>query len=212
MDFKVAGTRDGVTAVQVDIKLKTGITLEIIQEALLGAKKARYVILDKMEQAISKPREELSIHAPRIVNIKISTEKIKDVIGPGGKVIKKIIADTGVSIDIDDDGTVSIASTDPEAMDKAVNIVNKITEDPEVGKTYMATVKKVMNFGAFCEILPGKEGLVHVSELSDKFVKNVEDVVKVGDEFLVKLVAIDDQGRLNLSRKKAMASGELKDE
>lgn len=213
MDFKVAGTADGVTAMQVDIKLKTGLTIEIIKAAMESAKKARLVVLDKMNSAISKPRESISEYAPHITTIKVSPDKIKDVIGPGGKMIKKIIADTGVTMDIEDDGTVAIASTDAQAIEKAVAMVNKITEDPEVGKIYTAKVTKVMAFGAFCEILPKKEGLVHVSELSDKFVKNVEDVVKVGDEFTVKLIAIDELGRLKLSRKQAMLeSGEAKGE
>jgi polyribonucleotide nucleotidyltransferase len=204
MDFKVAGTRDGITAVQVDIKLKTGITIEIIKQALESAKKARQQVLDKMDQAISKPRPTISKYAPRITTLKISVDKIKDVIGPGGKIIKKIIADTGVTIDIEDDGTVAVASTDPAASDKAIDIIKGLTAEPEVGKIYLGKVKRIMNFGAFCEILPGKEGLVHVSELSNKFVKNVEDEVKLGDEIMVKLIAIDEQGRLNLSRKQAM--------
>jgi len=204
MDFKVAGTTDGITALQVDIKLKTGITMEIIKQATAAAKIARTGILEKMEQAIADPRESLSQHAPRIETLKISVDKIKDVIGPGGKVIKKIIADTGVSINVDDDGTINVASSDGDALNAALEIIAKITEEPEVGKIYDAKVMRIMNFGAFCEILPGKEGLCHVSELSDEFVKNVEDVIKLGDQIKVKLVEIDDQGRLNLSRKKAM--------
>jgi len=206
MDFKVAGTNDGITALQVDVKLKTGITMEIIKQATEAAKVARNAILQNMTEAISGPRESLSQHAPRIETLKISVDKIKDVIGPGGKVIKKIIADTGVDINIDDDGTVNIASSDGEALNAALEIVAKITEEPEVGRIYDAKIMRIMNFGAFCEILPGKEGLCHVSELSDQFVKNVEDVVKLGDMIKVKLVEIDDQGRLNLSRKKVMES------
>jgi polyribonucleotide nucleotidyltransferase len=205
MDFKVAGTSNGITALQVDVKLKSGINMYIVKEAIIAAKNARFKILDNMHKAISAPKGSLSQYAPRIETIKINTDKIKDIIGPGGKVIKKIIADTGVDINVDDDGTVNIASNDPTALKKAMDIVAKIVEEPEVGKIYKATVKKIMNFGAFCEILPGKEGLCHVSELSDKYVKQVESVVKLGDEILVKLVEIDDQGRLNLSRKKAMA-------
>ncbi|NQT96087.1 MAG: polyribonucleotide nucleotidyltransferase [Candidatus Omnitrophica bacterium] len=210
MDFKVAGTSDGITAMQVDLKLKTGITMEIVRQALDGANKARLSVLDKMNKVIAKPKESMSMYAPRITTLKISTDKIKDVIGPGGKIIRKIIADTGVTIDIEDDGTINVASNDGEALNKALEIIGKLTEEPEVGKIYNAKVMRIMNFGAFCEIIPGKEGLVHVSELSDTFVKNVEDVVKVGDELLVKLVEIDDQGRLNLSHKKA--KGESKDE
>jgi len=211
MDFKVAGTRNGITSIQVDVKLKTGITMEIVKLAIENAKKARFEILDKMDAAINTPKEDISKYAPRITTLKISTDKIKDVIGPGGKVIKKIIADTGVDINIDDDGTINVASSDPDALQAALDIIGKITEEPEVGKIYHATVKKVMNFGAFCEILPGKEGLVHVSELSNEYIKNVEDAVKVGDEMDVKLVAIDDQGRLNLSKKQAASAEENKD-
>jgi len=203
MDFKVAGTSEGITAMQVDVKLKTGLTMEIIKTAIADAKTARMAVLAKMDEAISNPREAISEYAPHIVTLKVNTEKIKDIIGPGGKVIRKIIADTGVTIDIEDDGTVNIASNDGKALDEAIAIVNKITEEPVVGRAYMSTVKRVMAFGAFCEILPGKEGLCHVSEISNKFVKNVEDVVKVGDQFKVKLIAIDEQGRLNLSKKQA---------
>ena len=211
MDFKVAGTRDGITAMQVDVKLGSGITMEMAVKALAEAKKARIQILDKMDQAIRQPRESISQYAPHITTIKVSTEKIGDIIGPGGKTIKKIIADTGATIDIDDDGTVSIASTDEAATKRAVEIISRFAEEPEVGKIYNATVKKIMPFGAFCEILPKKEGLVHVSELSDKYVKNVDEVVKVGDEVKVKLMAIDDQGRLNLSIKKALESSKKED-
>ena len=205
MDFKVAGTSDGITALQVDIKLKTGITFEIIKQAMQAAKNARLSILDNMAKAIADPRNGLSDYAPRIETLKISIDKIRDVIGPGGKVIRQIIADTGASINVDDDGTVSVASSDGEALQKALDIISGIVAEPEVGRIYQATVKRLMNFGAFCEILPGKEGLCHVSELSDEYVKNVEDVVKVGDKIEVKLVEVDQQGRLNLSRKKAMA-------
>jgi polyribonucleotide nucleotidyltransferase len=211
MDFKVAGTADGITALQVDVKLKTGITMDIVTEAISRAKDARLEILGNMEKVISTPKNSLSEYAPRIETVKISTDKIKDVIGPGGKVIKKIIADTGVDMNVADDGTISVASNDPEALKAAMQIIAKIVEEPEVGKIYKATVKRIMNFGAFCEILPGKEGLCHVSELSDEYVKNVESVVKLGDQIMVKLVEIDEQGRLNLSRKKAMAR-EKKDE
>jgi polyribonucleotide nucleotidyltransferase len=205
MDFKVAGTAEGITALQVDVKLKTGISMDIVKQAMDAARNARLEIIGNMDKVISVPKDNLSEYAPRIETIKISTDKIKDIIGPGGKVIKKIIADTGVDMNVDDDGTVSVASNDPKALKAAMDMIAKIVEEPEVGKIYKATVKKVMNFGAFCEILPGKEGLCHVSELSDEYVKNVESIVKIGDEITVKLVEIDDQGRLNLSRKKAMA-------
>ena len=200
MDFKIAGTKDGITAIQLDLKID-GITPEIMRQTLTAARDARLFILDKMVNVISRPKESISEYAPRIVTLKISTDKIKDVIGPGGKVIKKIIQDTGVTIDIEDDGTVEVASIDSAALQKALDIIKGLTEVPEVGKIYHAKVKRIMNFGAFCEILPGKEGLVHISELADKFIKNVEDAVKLGDEFPVKVIEIDEQGRVNLSKK-----------
>lgn len=203
MDFKVAGTCDGITAMQVDTKLNSGITMEIIKAAIENAKKARSMVLDKMGSVISKPRESISKYAPHITTIKVNPDKIKDIIGPSGKMIRKIIAETGVTIDIEDDGTVAVASVDAKATEKAIGIINKLTEEPEVGKIYLGKVTRIMPFGAFCEILPKREGLVHISELSDKFVKNVEDEVKVGDEILVKLILIDELGRLNLSRKQA---------
>jgi polyribonucleotide nucleotidyltransferase len=202
MDFKVAGTKNGITALQMDLKIQ-GISYEVLKEALSIGKKARLTILDKMIHVIEQPKNAVSAFAPKIVVLKINPEKIGAVIGPGGKVIKKIIQDTGATVDIDDDGTVQIAGTDPKSIDMAVAIVKGITEEPEVGRIYKGKVKRIMNFGAFVEILPGKEGLVHVSELAAKFVKNVEDVVKLGDEFDVKLVEIDEQGRLNLSKKQA---------
>ncbi|MFA5148951.1 MAG: polyribonucleotide nucleotidyltransferase [Candidatus Omnitrophota bacterium] len=203
MDFKVTGTEKGITAVQMDLKID-GIGFDIIRESLQHAKEARYIILEKIKQLIAEPRKELSQYAPRIVSFKINPDKIRDVIGPGGKVIRKIIEDTGVTIDIEDDGTVNVASADGPALQKAIDIINKLTEVPEVGKIYMGKVKRIMPFGAFVEIIPGQEGLVHVSELSDQYVKNVEEVVKLGDEFPVKLMEIDAQNRLNLSKRAAM--------
>jgi polyribonucleotide nucleotidyltransferase len=202
MDFKVAGTEKGVTALQMDLKIQ-GISYELIKEALAIGRSARLSILNKMMEVIAQPKNDVSAFAPRIVVLKINQEKIGAVIGPGGKVIKKIIQDTGATVDIEDDGTVQVAGTDPKAIEAAIAIIKGITEEPEVGRIYKGKVKRIMNFGAFVEILPGKEGLVHVSELSNKFVKNVEEVVKLGDEFDVKLTEIDDQGRLNLSKKKA---------
>lgn len=203
MDFKVAGTKDGITALQMDLKVQ-GISIDVVKKALDVGNKSRMFILEKMVTTISKPKEGISEFAPRIIAFKINEEKIGAVIGPGGKVIKKIIQDTGATIDISDDGTVQVASTDPAAMEKAVAIIKGIVEEPAVGKIYTGCkIKKIMNFGAFCEILPGKEGLIHVSELASKFVKNVEDVVKLGDEVTVKLIAVDDQGRINLSIKQA---------
>ncbi len=202
MDFKIAGTRKGVTAIQLDLKIR-GIRTALLLEASLQAREARFLILDKMHEAISAPREDVSPYAPRITSFFINPEKIGEVIGPGGKTIKKIIEETGVTIDIEDDGRVSIAATDKEAAQKAINIVKAMTEEPEVGKIYDATVKRIMHFGAFCEILPNKEGLVHVSELSEEYVKDINKFVKVGDQFKVKLVEIDSMGRLNLSKKQA---------
>ena len=203
MDFKVAGTRKGITALQLDVKLVDGITAEIFKRALGEAKEAREVVLDKITQVIATPKPDISEYAPRIVTIKINPDKIRDVVGPGGKMIRKIIQDTGVTIDIEDDGTVQIASTDSAASEKAVGIIQRLTEEVEVGKIYSGKIKRLMNFGAFCEVLPGKEGLIHISELADKFVDKVEDIVKVGDDVQVKVIEIDQQGRINLSMKQA---------
>ncbi len=202
MDFKVAGTKNGVTAVQLDLKID-GISLDLLKDCLAQAKKARFFILDKMAQALSLPRENLSSYAPRIEKIMINTDKIGTVIGPGGKMIKQIIATTGATIDISDDGTVLVASNDAAKSQAAISMIKALTEDVEVGRIYNGKVKKVTNFGAFCEIAPGKEGLVHVSELSDTFVKDVASAVKVGDEFKVKVISIDELGRVNLSKKRA---------
>lgn len=210
MDFKVAGTKDGITAIQLDLKI-SGITLDILKEALLQAKDARMTVLGKLDATLEKPRADLSTYAPRIVTLKIPTDKIKDVIGPGGKVIRKIIQDTGVTIDIEDDGTAQIASVDQAAVQAAIDIIKALTTEPEVGKIYNGRVTKIMDFGAFCEILPGKEGLCHVSELANHYVKDVKSEVKVGDEFPIILMEIDDQGRLNLSRKRAMKEENAED-
>ncbi len=211
MDFKVAGTVDGITAVQMDLKIQ-GISVELIKKAFADAKVARLFIMDKMLHSISKPKEKISDLAPHIVSIKLPQGKIGEVIGPGGKNIKKIIQETGVTVDIDDDGVCQVASQDGAAIEKAVAIIRGMIEEPEVGKIYRGKIKRIMNFGAFCEILPGKEGLIHVSELAAKFVKNVEDVVKVGDEVNVKVMEIDQQGRVNLSKKQAdPAAGEAED-
>jgi polyribonucleotide nucleotidyltransferase len=202
MDFKVTGTKEGVTALQLDIKIE-GIDIDLISKALDESKERRLYVLDKILETISAPRGTLSVYAPRIISMKINPEKIKDVIGPGGKMIKKIIAETGVTIDIEDDGKVLIGSTDEKASQKAIEIIKSLTEDVEVGKIYNGKIKRIMNFGAFCEILPGKEGLIHVSELSNKFVEKVETEVSLGEEVLVKVIEIDSQGRINLSRKQA---------
>ncbi|NLE92197.1 MAG: polyribonucleotide nucleotidyltransferase [Elusimicrobia bacterium] len=207
MDFKVAGTKQGMTAVQMDLKIP-GIDLELLEKCLMQSKEARMFILGKMKEALDAPRAELSAYAPRIDVLKINTEKIGELIGPGGKTIKKIIAATGASIDIEDDGTVLVASNEPAKSQEAINMIKAITDDVEVGRVYSVRVKRIMNFGAFCEIAPGKEGLVHISELSDHFVKNIEEEVKVGDQFNVKVTGIDELGRINLSRKQALPGTE----
>ncbi|MDD5044967.1 MAG: polyribonucleotide nucleotidyltransferase [Candidatus Omnitrophica bacterium] len=204
MDFKVAGTSAGLTTVQLDVKLSEGINLEILEKSLTQAKQARMTILEKMLNTISSPRTELSAFAPRIEVIKVDPEKIGSLIGPGGKTIKKILNATGVTIDIQDDGSVLIASTDAAAQAKAIEMVKAIVEDLVVGTIYSAKVKRILNFGAFCELPGGKEGLVHVSELADHFVKSVEEVVKIGDEVKVKVIGIDELGRINLSIKQAL--------
>jgi polyribonucleotide nucleotidyltransferase len=202
MDFKVAGTLKGITALQLDIKIK-GITTDTVKKALEQGHRARMKILGIMTQVIDKPRESLSQYAPRITVLTINTERIKDVIGPGGKMIKKIIEETGVKIDIEDDGRIFVASADAKASEAAIAKIRAITEEAEVGRIYQAKVRKIMNFGAFCEILPGTDGLVHVSEIADGYVKRVEDHLKVGDMVTVKVISIDDEGRINLSIKKA---------
>ncbi len=203
MDFKVTGTEQGVTAVQLDLKLKDSLDIETLRKALEQAKQGRLFILKKMMAVISAPKKDISSFAPRITTIKIDPDKIREIIGPGGKMIRKITAESGASIEVEDDGTVRIAASENESTEKAIQMINGITADAEVGRVYKAVVKRIMNFGAFCEILPGKEGLVHVSELSDTFVENVESVVKVGDEIMVKVIEIDSQGRINLSKKQS---------
>lgn len=202
MDFKVAGTKEGITALQLDLKI-SGISLDLLSSALTDAKNARAIILAKMQEVIFEPHKELSAYAPRITILKVNPEKIGELIGPGGKTIKKIISTTGVSVDIEDDGSVLIASSEPEAMQKAIDMVKGLTELPEVGKIYTGKIKRITPFGAFCEILPNKEGLIHISELANKFVKSVEEVVKLGDEVKVKIIGIDELGRVNLSMKQA---------
>lgn len=200
MDFKVAGTREGITALQMDIKIQ-GITTDILKEALADAKVARMTILDNMDTALTAPREELSKYAPKIDTIQVKPDQIKVVIGKGGETINGIIDETGVKIDINDEGLVSIYGEDPDMMARAREIIEELTEEVEVGKIYHGTVKRVENYGAFVEIIKGKDGLCHVSELSDKFVKNPEDIVSVGDKLDVKVLEIDKMGRLNLSHK-----------
>ncbi len=200
MDFKVAGTRDGITAFQMDIKIR-GISFDIMARALEQAKEGRYHILGIMEQTISEPRKELSQYAPRMTSMKIPVDMIGAVIGPGGKVIKNIVLQTGAEVNIEDDGTVVIAAVSGESSDKAREMIERLVESPEVGKVYKGTVKRVMDFGAFVEFLPGKEGLLHISQIDHKRVNKVEDVFKIGDEVEIKLMEVDDMGRYNLSRK-----------
>jgi polyribonucleotide nucleotidyltransferase len=200
MDFKVAGTRDGITAIQMDTKLK-GITLEIVEQTLSRAKDARMFILDKMATAITAPRGDVSRFAPRMTKIKIDQSKIGAVIGSGGKTIRSIIESTKTTIDVEDDGTIVIGSPDMEATQKAIGIIEGLTRDAQIGDMYTGKVSRILDFGAMVEILPGKEGLVHISELSDHRIDRVEDAVKIGDEVTVKVINIDNLGRVNLSRR-----------
>ncbi len=203
MDFKVAGTRRGVTALQMDIKV-SGLTPEVFRQALEQARQGRLHILDKMQEALPTPRPEMSTFAPRIVAIHIHPDKIRDVIGPGGKTIRRIQEETGCQIDVEDDGTVSLATVDEEAMDRAVAMIRDLTESVEVGRIYKGKVVRIMPVGAFVEILPRQDGLVHISQLAEQRVNKVEDVVNIGDEIMVKVTEIDDRGRVNLSRKQAI--------
>ena len=210
MDFKVAGTKKGITAIQVDIKVD-GLSYEVIRQAFDLTKKGRYQIIDDVIlKAIKKPRDEVSVYAPKIFTSNVNPDKIKDIIGPGGKTINKIIEDTGVKIDIEEDGKIFISAVDLDNAKSAMKIIEGIAKDIEVGQIYMGTVKRITAFGAFVEILPGKEGLVHISKLDRERVQKVEDVVKENDEILVKVIDIDKQGRINLSRKDAMDLKETK--
>lgn len=200
MDFKVAGTAEGITAIQMDIKIK-GINREILERALEQARVGRLFILDRMLETLPEPRATLNKYAPKIITFTIDPEKIREVIGPGGKMINKIIAETGVKIDIEDDGRVFIATPDEEAAAKARGMIEAIVKEVQVGEIYFGKVVRLMKFGAFVELLPGKDGMVHISKLDDKRVEKVEDIVQIGDEILVKVVEIDSQGRVNLSRK-----------
>ncbi len=200
MDFKVAGTASGITALQMDIKI-SGITPAIMAEALEQARKARLFILERMAETLDAPRKEISSYAPRIFTMRIPTAKIRDVIGPGGKMIRSIVERTQVKIDVEDDGTVSIASSDEESARKAMQIIEELTAVPEMGKTYLGKVQRIVDFGAFVEILPGTDGLVHISEVADYRVKDVKDEMAEGDQVLVKVINIDPQGKVKLSRK-----------
>lgn len=210
MDFKVTGTEKGVAAFQMDVKI-AGINREILKKALDQARAGRIHILEKMKQAIAEPRTELSPYAPRVVTIHINPDKIRDVIGPGGKMIRSIVAETGAKIDIDDTGRVVVMSPDGAACDKAINKIRSITQEPEIGQLYMAKIVRVTDFGAFAEILPNTEGLIHISQLEHKRVRKVTDVVNEGDQVLVKVIDIDKEGRIRLSRKAALPQEQQED-
>jgi polyribonucleotide nucleotidyltransferase len=203
MDFKVAGTREGITGFQMDIKI-SGITSDIMEKALYQAREGRMYILDKMQEVISEPRPDISMYAPRIQTIQISPEKIKDVIGPGGKIIRSIVDQTGVKINIEDSGDVCLASANMESLQKAIKIIQDLTREAEPGEIYLGTVKKITDFGAFVEILPGTEGLIHISQLENRRVEKVRDVLNEGDEVMVKVLSIDRMGKIRLSRKEAL--------
>jgi polyribonucleotide nucleotidyltransferase len=200
MDFKVAGTAKGITALQMDIKV-TGITAAIMREALHQARDGRLFILGKMAETISESRGNISTYAPRIITIKIPVDKIRDVIGPGGKMIRSIIERTGVKIDVEDDGSVNVASSDEAAAQKAIGIIQELTATAELNKTYMGKVQRITDFGAFVEIMPGTDGLLHVSEIANHRVKDVRDELKEGEQILVKVINIDPTGKIRLSRK-----------
>jgi polyribonucleotide nucleotidyltransferase len=205
MDFKVCGTEKGVTAMQMDIKID-GLTEDILRAALEQAKEGRIFIINKLRQTIAAPRSDISIYAPRITTIKVKEDQVRSVIGSGGKNIRQIISETGVTIDVEDDGTVTIASSDAEAAARAVAMVKWLTEEAEVGKIYNGTVKKIVDFGAFVEILPGTEGLLHISQIAKERINKVTDVLKEGDEVMVKVLEIDKQGKIRLSRKEALGA------
>jgi len=203
MDFKVAGTRKGITGFQMDVKIK-GVTSDILSKALYQAREGRMFILDKMEAGISQPRPDISLYAPRIQTIRIPQEKIKDVIGPGGKVIRGIVEQTGAKIDIEDSGEIHVASANVDSLNKAIKLIQDLTRSAEPGEIYMGKVKKITDFGAFVEILPGTDGLVHISQLDHSRVNNVRDILNEGDEVLVKVLDVDRNGKIRLSRKEAL--------
>ena len=205
MDFKVCGTKKGITGMQMDIKIN-GVTEDILRKALYQAKEGRCFIIEKLRETLAEPRGDISKYAPRITTVKVKPEKVRDVIGSGGKNIRQIISETGVTINVEDDGTVTIASSDSEAASRAVAMVKWLTEDAEIGKIYRGIVKKVVDFGAFVEILPGTEGLVHISQLAKERVNRVTDILQEGEEVLVKVLEIDKQGKIRLSRKDALGA------
>ena len=200
MDFKVAGTRDGITALQMDIKVG-GITSKIMGKALDQARAGRLHILDEMAKTLAQPRSDMSAYAPRIITIKIPVDKIRDVIGPGGKMIRSIIERTGVKIDVEDSGQVNVASADEDSAQKAIDIIQELTATPELHKSYLGTVQRITDFGAFVEIMAGTDGLLHVSEIANHRVKEVRDELKEGQQLMVKVINIDPTGKIRLSRK-----------
>ena len=199
MDFKVAGTAEGITALQMDIKI-AGVNSQIMAEALEQARKGRLFILNAMQQALAEPRAEISLLAPRIIKIKINPDKIRDVIGPGGKVIRALVEETGAKIDVEDDGTVSIATADSAAAEAAVARIRGITAEAEVGQTYVGTVNRIVDFGAFVEIFPGTDGLLHISEIADRRIRDVRDELREGQQIMVKCIG-KDGNKIKLSRK-----------
>ena len=212
MDFKVTGTRNGVTAVQMDIKIDEGVSRAILSQALAQARDARLHVLDRMDAALSVPRPDVSLYAPRIEKIFIKPDRIRDVIGPGGKVIKGITARTGCKVDVDDTGEVRIASSDMKALEQAKAMIRELTQEAEIGRVYVGKVRKIMDFGAFVEIFPGTDGLLHISQISNKRVAKVTDVMKEGDEVMVKVLEIDPQGKIRLSRREALGDAGIEDE
>jgi len=207
MDFKVAGTAEGITALQMDVKIP-GLSKAIMEQALQQARQARLAVLDAMNQALDKPRTELSKHAPRIVTIQINPDRIRDVVGPLGKNIRSIIEKTGCKIDIEDTGAVKIASSSAEAIEEAIALVKESSQEAEIGEVYTGKVRKIVDFGAFVEILPGIDGLVHISQLAKERVEKVTDILKVGDEIQVKVLEIDSNGKIRLSRRALLPGGE----
>jgi polyribonucleotide nucleotidyltransferase len=200
MDFKVAGTRKGITSLQMDIKV-SGVTQKIMSEALAQAQRGRLHILDIMDQAMATPRASISPYAPRIFTLTIARDKIGDLIGPGGKMIRSIIEATGVKIDVDDDGKVNVFAVDGDSAAKAIQMIQDVTAVPEIGKTYLGKVVRIAEFGAFVEIFPGTDGLLHVSEIAEQRIRNVRDELKEGDQVMVKVINIDPSGKIRLSRK-----------
>jgi polyribonucleotide nucleotidyltransferase len=207
MDFKIAGTRQGVTALQMDVKLK-GVSIEVIAEALAQARRAREQLLEVMAACLPAPRPELAPHAPRVFTLEIDPDKIGDVIGPGGKTIKKLEADFGVKVDIEQDGRVFIAAPDQTSGEQALKVIGDITRELKVGEIYTGKVVRIVPFGAFVELLPGRDGLLHISQMARERVEKVEDVLKLGDEVEVKVIEIDPQGKVRLSRRELLGAPE----